>query len=155
MAKAKSWKRRDRPPSRCLYAEMDVVHGAAHGEWRRTWNQDETWEFVQGMIRRYSAQGIRYLVILWDNAPWHIAARLRQRLAEHNARSKQEQGLRVRAFFLPTQSPWLMPLEAVFGQAKRAVGMRQRTSVAEMEQDVSRRLAQRNSLLHDQQPDPP
>lgn len=42
--KAKSWKKGERPPSRCRYAEMDVCEQEVQGEWHQTWNQEETWQ---------------------------------------------------------------------------------------------------------------
>lgn len=145
--KAKSWRRGERPPSCCLYAEMDAVDRQARGEWHPTWNQEETWAFLAGLIGRYAARGLRYLVIFWDNAPWHVAARLRERLAAYNRQAKQEGGLRVLLFCLPKQAPWLMPLEPVFGQTKRAVGARQRETLAELQAAVERRLGRRNEWV--------
>ncbi len=142
--KAKSWPRGERPPSTCLYATMDVLERTVTGAWHTTWNQDETWADLQTLIRDYAATGTRYLVVLWDNAPWHVARRLHERLAEHNRQAKGTGGLRVLLFQLPTRAPWLMPLEPVFGQTKRAVGSRQRETLIDLETAVDHRLEQRN-----------
>ena len=71
--KNKSWGRKDRPPSSALYAGMDVVRREVSGEWHPTWNQEETWAHLQGVIEGYGAAGIRYLVVFWDHGPWHTA----------------------------------------------------------------------------------
>ena len=147
VAKAKSWQRQDRPPSRCLYAQMDVNDRTVKGAWHPTWNQDETWAFLQEVIQEYATPGRRSLVIFWDNAPWHVAAALRQRVAAYNAQAKPEGKLRVALYFLPIKSPWLMPLEPVFGQTKRAVGMRKRATFEELEEAVDRRLKARNARV--------
>jgi len=145
--KAKSWKKGERPPSRCLYAEMDVCEQEVQGEWHQTWNQEETWKYLQGLIARYAAKGVRYLVVFWDNAPWHVAAGLRERVAAYNRQAKRVGKLHVVLFCLPSKSPWLMPLEGVFGQTKRAVGMRQRDTLDQLQDAVDQRLAWRNARV--------
>ncbi len=147
VAKAKAWSRGERPPSTCLYATMDVGNRTVASAWHPTWNQEETWAFLQGVIARYATQGMRFLVVFWDNGPWHVAKGVRAQVATYNRQAKQDGGLRVLLFFLPTRSPWLMPLEAVFGQAKRAVGLRQRGTLGELQDDVERRLAWRNARV--------
>jgi transposase len=147
--KAKSWTQAEQPPSRCLYAGMDVCEQEVQGEWHRTWNQEETWQYLQGVIARYAAQGRQYLVVFWDNAPWHVAVGLRERVAAYNQQAKREDTLRVLLFFLPSKSPWLMPLEGVFGQTKRAVGLRQRATIEPLQDAVERRLQWRNARVRD------
>lgn len=147
--KAKSWPKGERPPSCCLYAAMDVGTQEVQGEWHRTWNQEETWTYLQGVIARYAAKGVRFLVVFWDNAPWHVAVGLRERVAASNRQAKQEGKLRVLLFFLPSKSPWLMPLEGVFGQTKRAVGMRQRETLDQLQDAVEQRLFWRNARVRD------
>lgn len=143
--KRKGWKKKERPPSCCLYARMDALDRAVAGAWHPTWNEHETWAFLHEVFAAYAARGARSLVVFWDNAPWHLAAGLRARVAAHNAAAKRDGGLRVLLFFLPTKSPWLMPLEPVFGQTKRAVGPRQRASLAELQAAVDARLRRRNA----------
>lgn len=147
MAKAKSWDRKDRPPSRALYAGMDVSDREVTGEWHATWNQDETWRYLQGVLADYRRRGTRYLIVFWDHGPWHVAASVRQHVAEHNRQVKQEGGVHVLLFYLPKKSPWLMPLEPVFGQTKRAIGMRERRDMTELQAAVERRLQRRNAWV--------
>jgi hypothetical protein len=123
---------------------MDAEDRTVLGEWHLTWNQEETWAFVQRLVQHYTQRGVRYLLIFWDHAPWHVAATLQQRLTAYNRQAKKEGKVRVAVFFLPKRSPWLMPLEAVFGQAKRAVGLGQRETVADLERAVDQRLDWRN-----------
>lgn len=144
IAKNKSWSRKQRPPSCALYARMDAVWRDVVGEWHPTWNQDETWAHLQGVIEDYRQRGIRYLVVFWDHGPWHTAAGLRQRVVEHNRKVKLEGGVRVLLRYLPVRAPWLMPLESVFGQTKRAVGSKRRSDLAELQSAVERRLQRRN-----------
>jgi len=143
--KAKSWKKGQAPPSTCLYADLDAVSREVTAEWHDTWNQRETWQHLKGTIRRYAAQGVRFLVIFWDNAPWHLAQRLQQLLARYNRHAKRQGRLRVLLFALPIKAPWLMPLEAVFGQTKRAVGPIERESMDALQHAVEQRLERRNA----------
>ena len=146
MAKAKSWKKKERPPSCALYASMDAVEREVSGEWHETWNQEETWGHLQRVMGGYQRRGIRYLVVFWDNGPWHVAASVRERIAEHNRQVKRGGGIHVLLYYLPVKSPWLMPLEPVFGQTKRAVGTERRSDMAELKLAVERRIDHRNSL---------
>jgi hypothetical protein len=109
--KAKSWKKGQAPPSTCLYADLGAVTREVTAEWHATWNQHETWQHLKGTIRRAAAQGIRYLVLFWDNAPWHLAQWLRRLVARYNRHAKRHGRLRILLFALPIKAPWLMPLE--------------------------------------------
>ncbi len=152
--KDKSWKKHERPPSSALFATMDVARREVEGEWHETWNQEETWAHLEEVIKSYQARGIRYLVVFWDHAPWHIAHSVKRKVAEHNRQAKREGGLRVLLFYLPIRAPWLMPLEPVFGQTKRAIGAKRREQMADLQAAVERRLLRRNARVreHKQQP---
>ena len=149
VAKAKDWKKGERPPSCALYAGMDAIEREVSGEWHDTWNQVETWNYLQGVLEVYRRRGVRYLVIFWDNGPWHIAASVRAHIAEHNRQVKREGGIHVLLFYLPIKSPWLMPLEPVFGQTKRAIGPEQRREMSELKSAVERRIDRRNTLVRE------
>ena len=148
VAKTKSWRDQDRPPSCALYGQMDARTRQVTDEWHRTWNQEETWAHLEGVIAAYAKAGTRYLVVFWDHAPWHLAGSVRMRVAEHNREARQNGGVHVLLFPLPIRSPWLMPLEPVFGQTKRAVGARERASMAEIQAAVDQRIARRNVAAH-------
>ena len=143
--KAKSWKPKDRPPSCALYASMDVAGRQVIGEWHKTWNQAETWAHLEGVLKTQQQRGTRYLVVFWDQGPWHTAASVQERVVEHNRQAKGSGGVHVLLYYLPVKSPWLMPLEPVFGQTKRAVGVRRRRDMAELQAAVERRLQRRNT----------
>lgn len=145
--KAKDWKRGERPPSCALYASMDAVKREVSAEWHPTWNQQETWTHLRGLLEAYRQRGIRYLIVFWDHGPWHTAASVRRRVAEHNRRARKEGGVRVLLFYLPVKAPWLMPLEPVFGQTKRAVGAKPRGALAEPRAAVERRPRRRDGRV--------
>ena len=69
-----------------------------------------------------TALGKTALLLVWDNASWHGSQAVRQWLCEHNQQGNREgQGIRIVRCPLPTQSPWLNPLEAHWVHGKRAV----------------------------------
>lgn len=149
--KDKSWKENDRPPSCALYAEMDVARREVRAEWHDTWNQEETWKHLQTVIKEYEQRGTRYLIVFWDHGPWHTASSVRRRVRAHNLEVKRQRragedgGVRVLLFYLPIRSPWLMPLEGVFGQTKRAIGTEQRATLGDLQAAVDQRLEYRNT----------
>lgn len=151
--KAKSWKKGQAPPSTCLYADLDAASRQVTAEWHDTWNQHETWQHLTGTIRRYATRGIRFLVLFWDNAPWHLAQRLHRMVARYNRHAKRHGRLRVLLFPLPIKAPWLMPLEAIFGQTKRAVGPTERESLGVLQDAVQRRLDRRNAWARKSRPE--
>lgn len=150
IAKAKNWSRKERPPSCALYGWMDAQSHEVRDDWHRTWNQEETWAHLQTVIAACAQRGVRYLVVFWDHAPWHMAASVQRRVKAHNQEAKQNGGVHVLLFPLPVKSPWLMPLEPVFGQTKRAIGVAERASMAELQSAIDQRIARRNAAAHEQ-----
>lgn len=67
--------------------------------------------------------GKRALLMVWDNASWHVSAEVRDWLREHNRQVKQgrKDGARLLACRLPSKSPWLNPIEPKWLHGKRAV----------------------------------
>lgn len=61
------------------------------------------------------------LVLVLDNASWHISQLVRQWLRSHNAMVKREGGVRILKCFLPVKSPWLNPIEPHWVHGKRAI----------------------------------
>lgn len=67
------------------------------------------------------AAGITTLVLVWDNASWHVSAAVRTWLRAHNQRVQREGGVRIVPCFLPNKSPWLNPIEPKWVHAKRRI----------------------------------
>src|SRR5262245_54634460 len=65
--------------------------------------------------------GKRALVLMWDNASWHISHEVRQWIGTHNRTVKLGGGCRLLMFRLPSKSPWLNPIEPKWVHGKRAV----------------------------------
>lgn len=80
-----------------------------------------TCTFLAWLLADFAAQGKRALLLIWDNASWHISHEVRTWIRSYNRRVKQEGGCRLMICRLPTQSPWLNPIEPKWVHGKRAV----------------------------------
>jgi hypothetical protein len=71
---------------------------------------------------RLAAQGIRALLLIWDNASWHMSHEVRTWLRQHHHQGKHTgQGGRILVGRLPRKSPWLHPIEPKWVHGKRAI----------------------------------
>ena len=61
------------------------------------------------------------MLVIWDNASWHISKRVRDWIAAHNRRVRRLGGVRIRVCPLPVKSPWLNPIEPKWLHGKRAI----------------------------------
>lgn len=83
---------------------------------------DLTTQFLAWCLERLATVGTRVLVLVWDNAGWHISHVVRRWIRAHNQQVKQRgQGCRLLVYRLPSQSPWLNPIEPKWVHGKRAV----------------------------------
>lgn len=78
------------------------------------------------VLARWSMQvfsaGKTALILIWDNAPWHISRQVRTWLRQHNRAVKDgAAGARIIVAQLPIKSPWLNPIEPKWVHGKRAV----------------------------------
>jgi hypothetical protein len=80
-----------------------------------------TTQFLAWCGDRLAAQGTAALVLIWDNAGWHISKDVRAWLRAHNQRAHREGGVRIVPCPLPTKSPWLNPIEPKWVHGKRRV----------------------------------
>jgi transposase len=80
-----------------------------------------TTAFLEWCCARLAATGITTLVLVWDNAGWHVSQAIRRWLRTHNQRVHREGGVRLIPCFLPTKSPWLNPIEPTWVHGKRRV----------------------------------
>jgi len=78
--------------------------------------------FLDWCCERLAAQGKRNWLLIWDNASWHKSLMVRTWIREHNQQVKQTgKGVRILPFLLPTQSPWLNPIEPKWVHGKKAI----------------------------------
>jgi transposase len=80
-----------------------------------------TEDFLSWACARLAAEGKRALLLVWDNAAWHVSARVRAWIKAHNRRAKAEGGVRIVACYLPVKAPWLNPIEPKWVHGKRAI----------------------------------
>ena len=81
-----------------------------------------TIEFLAWCCRQLAAAGQEALLLVWDNAPWHVSRLVRQWIRAHNRQVKSHrQGVRIINCYLPIKSPWLNPIEAKWAHGKRRV----------------------------------
>ncbi len=65
--------------------------------------------------------GITTLILVWDNAAWHVSHMVRRWLGDHNRRAHREGGVRIVPCLLPIKSPWLNPIEPKWVHGKRRI----------------------------------
>jgi transposase len=81
-----------------------------------------TTPFLAWCCERLAVAGKRALLLVWDNASWHVSKAVRAWMRDHNRAVKRGEALvRIVACFLPTKSPWLNPIEAKWMHGKRRI----------------------------------
>ncbi len=81
-----------------------------------------TTQFLAWGCERLVAQGKTALLLVWDNASWHVSKAVRGWIREHNRTVKQERkGVRIIVCPLPSKSPWLNPIEPKWMHGKRQI----------------------------------
>jgi len=80
-----------------------------------------TEDYLAWVCERLKAEGKTALLLVWDNAAWHVSKRVRSWIRTHNRKARAEGGVRVVACFLPVKSPWLNPIEPKWVHGKRAI----------------------------------
>jgi transposase len=80
-----------------------------------------TEDFLAWVCQRLAAEGKTALLLIWDNASWHISQRVRAWIKEHNRQVKRAGGVRILACRLPSKSPWLNPIEPKWAHGKKAI----------------------------------
>jgi hypothetical protein len=96
-----------------------------------------TTRFLAWCAEQAAARGKAALLLIWDNASWHISKEVRTWVRAHNRRVKAAGGVRLLVCPLPVKSPWLNPIEPKWVHGKRAVVQPDRLlSIAELEERV-------------------
>ena len=81
-----------------------------------------TTAFLEWSCSKLEGLGKRVLVLVWDNASWHISAQVRGWIRGHNRRVKAGgKGVRIISCLLPKKSPWLNRIEPRWIHGKRQV----------------------------------
>jgi hypothetical protein len=81
-----------------------------------------TTQFLEWSCEKLEAAGKKVLLLIWDNASWHISREVRRWLGKHNREVKESGcGVRIVSCLLPKQSPWLNSIEPKWVHGKRKV----------------------------------
>ena len=89
-----------------------------------------TIDFLKWVLKRLAAEGKKVLVLVWDNASWHISKMVRNWIRAYNKEAKREGGVRIITCRLPIKSPWLNSIEPHWVHGKRAIVEPARTLTA-------------------------
>jgi hypothetical protein len=78
--------------------------------------------FLRWCAEKLEAIGKKVLLLIWDNASWHISKEVRRWLGKHNREvKKSSEGVRIVSCLLPKKSPWLNAIEPTWVHGKRKV----------------------------------
>jgi hypothetical protein len=81
-----------------------------------------TTRFLSWCAEKLQAAGKEVLLLIWDNASWHVSKEVRRWLGKHNRGVKESGGgVRIVSCLLPKQSPWLNAIEPKWVHGKRKV----------------------------------
>ena len=80
-----------------------------------------TEDYLGWVCERLKAEGKKALLLVWDNASWHVSKRVRAWIKAHNKKARAEGGVRIVACYLPVKSPWLNPIEPKWAHGKKAI----------------------------------
>jgi hypothetical protein len=79
-----------------------------------------TTQFLDWCCARLARVGKTALLLVWDNAAWHLSREVRTWIRAHNRDVKATgRGVRIVACFLPTKSPWLNAIEPHWVHGRR------------------------------------
>src|SRR4051794_41935160 len=82
-----------------------------------------TCAFLAWVAERMAADGVRVLVLIWDNAPWHVSREVRAWIGAHDRRGKgARSGCRPPARRPPRERPRLNPIPPPGMHGQRAPG---------------------------------
>lgn len=77
--------------------------------------------FLEWVCNQLDIEGKKALLLVWDNASWHISHMVTDWIREHNTIAKREDRIRILSCLLPVKSPWLNPIEPCWMHGKRAI----------------------------------
>jgi hypothetical protein len=106
-----------------------------------------TTQFLVWCCEKLEQIGKRALLMVWDNASWHISKFVRQWIRQHNRQVRQSgKGVRIVPCYLPTKSPWLNRIEPHWMHGRRHVVEPARLLTA---QELADRVCQSFGCTHE------
>src|SRR5215470_19210726 len=114
------------PPTDCLDKAL-ACYGALRHDTRQVYlhfaagrpDTDSTIDFLRRLLALARSLRKPYLVVIWDNASWHLSRKLRAWLRAYKQTAKRRHDVRLLVSYLPSKSPWLNPIEPRWVHAKR------------------------------------
>jgi transposase len=115
-------RRKDDPQAKAL-----AVFGAVRQDTEQVYlsfcdgqpNSEQTLGFVAALLDVARQEHKQVMVIIWDQASWHLSQRVRAWIHAHNQHAKRTGDVRLLVVRLPKRSPWLNPMEPRWVHAKR------------------------------------
>ena len=81
-----------------------------------------TIQYLAWCCEQLEMRGKKVLILIWDNASWHISKEVRNWIRAHNRTVRQHgQAVRIMPCYLPTKSPWLNRIEPHWVHGKRNI----------------------------------
>jgi transposase len=77
--------------------------------------------FLSWVLEKLYQEGKKALLLVWDNATWHLSKEVRSWISKHNREVRKQGGVRLLVCQLPSKSPWLNRIEVHWVHGKRAV----------------------------------
>jgi transposase len=106
-----------------------------------------TTQFLGWCCARLATEGKTALLLVWDNASWHVSKTVRLWIKEHNRAVKRgEARVRIVVCPLPTKSPWLNPIEPKWVHGKRRIVEPARLLTAD---EIARRVCECFGCAHE------
>jgi hypothetical protein len=81
-----------------------------------------TTQYLAWCCDKLAQLGKKALLMIWDNASWHVSKEVRTWIRYHNRTVRQQgQGVRIVPCYLPSKSPWLNRIEPHWMHGKRKI----------------------------------
>jgi hypothetical protein len=77
--------------------------------------------FLSWALEKLQQEGKQALLLIWDNATWHISKEVKSWIRSHNREVRSKGGVRLVVWQLPSRSPWLNRIEPHWMHGKQAV----------------------------------
>lgn len=106
-----------------------------------------TTQFLAWCCEKLEKVGKRALLMIWDNASWHISKFVRHWIQQHNRQVRRSgKGVRIALCYLPIKSPWLNRIEPHWMHGRRHVVEPARLLTA---QELADRVCQHFRCTHE------
>lgn len=128
------------------YLFLDVKEQRVWVDYAAHTNSTEVLTRLMERVAQHQRLGHTRLVLVWDQASWHVSKQVRQAIREHNLGvNRTRTGVKIVPIVLPVHAFWLNPVESIIGFVKRtALPCRQFDTFVEQLAAIDRVLLHRN-----------